>query len=86
MADELGPLEGGSLTVGDLPARLTELMLAYAEFSRAAAPWLTGDVHVPLAQLTDLGQWAKALEASCVSVREEARRVYRETESRRAAA
>lgn len=86
MADEIGPHRVESLYVGDLPERLTEMMLAYAELARAAAPWMTGQVDVPLAQLTDLGRWAKVMEAVCVSVRAEARRVYRETERRRAAA
>ena len=83
MSDEIGPLDVEPLHVGDLPDRLVEAALAYAEFSRAAAPWLRGDVHVPLAQLEDLGRWAKAMAAVSHSVVSEARLVHRQTVQRR---
>lgn len=88
MADELGP-EGrvpSPLIRGELPERLVELMLCYAEAMRAAGPWLSGEVQVPLVQLRDLGGQLRGLQAATEAVIEEAHRVYRETQDQRAAA
>lgn len=85
MADEVGPVAAEDLLVGALPERLHEVFLTHAELARAAAPWLSGDVHVPLAQLKELADWAKAMQAVCGSVVAEARVVHRQTVERRRA-
>ena len=87
MADELGPIAvDADLIRLQLPDRLVELMLCYADVMRAAGPWLVGDVAVPLTQLKDLGAQLRGLEAATANVIAEAHRVYRETEAQRAAA
>ena len=88
MADELGPgaQVPPTLVLGDLQPRLVELMLCYADVMRAAAPWLVGDVAVPLTQLRDLGAQLRGLEVAIRAVIAEAHDVYRETERRRAEA
>jgi hypothetical protein len=85
VADELGPgaQVPPTLVLGDLPQRLVDLMLVYAETMRAAGPWLTGDVAVPLAQLREMGEQLRALEAATEAAIAEAHDVYRATERRR---
>lgn len=87
MSDELGPVavDAGLIRL-ELPDRLVELMLCYADVMRAAGPWLTGEVAVPLIQLKDLGAQLRGLEACVGNVIAEAHEVYRETEKQRAAA
>lgn len=86
MSDEIGPVAVEDLMVGALPDRLTEMLLTQAELTRAAAPWLRGEVQVPLAELRDLAAWAKAMQAVCGAVVSEARSVHRQTVERRRAA
>lgn len=84
MADEVGPIQVETEALrGELPYRLTEVALTYAELTRAAVPWLSGDVNAPLAQLKDLADWSKAMEAACRAVVDEARRVHAATVARR---
>jgi hypothetical protein len=64
---------------GELPQRLTELLLAHAEMARAASPWLCGDVEAPLAQLSDLAARLQVLGVTCEAALEEARSVYKDT-------
>lgn len=87
MADECGP--EGRVTLDlirlELPERLVDLMLCYADVMRAAGPWLAGDVAVPLAQLRDLGAQLRGLEAATGAVLREAHAVHRETVAQREA-
>ena len=70
---------------GDLPARLTEVMLAQTEVARAAVMWCTGEIHAPCAQLHELAQRLRHLQRVSLQAQSEVAQLLRETKARQAA-
>lgn len=83
MADELEPVAPDLLVRGELVPLLTDLLTVQVETAAAAAPWLSGDVRVPLIQLNALARKLRDLQAVAQTAGEEVNRVYAETKRRR---